>query len=33
MYSIEVIHYNITLGVLQLVVYLYYYYDKSLNVY
>ena len=37
MYSIEVIHYNITTGALQLFVYLYYYYyyyyDKSLNFY
>ena len=32
-YSIEVIHYNITVGALQLFVYLYYYYDKSLNFY
>ena len=33
MYSIEVIHYNITVGALQLFVYLYYYYGKSLNFY
>ena len=33
MYNIEAIHYNITVGALQLFVYLYYYYDKSLNFY
>ena len=33
MYSIEIIHYNKTLGALQLFVYLYYYYGISLNFY
>ena len=33
MYNIEVIHYNITLGALKMLVYLYYYYGKSLNFY